>query len=169
MKTMIWLVISVALYGCSEKQGTVNPEPAAATHAQPAVTAEPTTPEAPPGEAGPAVNGFAVAFGKEARELPWAAEQEAALTSATSKIADATLRGVECRKTVCRLEFSHSNGKSMQTFGKQLVVALMSVGPSLRSFGKSLESDEAKLTTTAWLTRDGYAPPKADGTPVPSK
>ena len=166
-----FLTACVAALGlaCTERQPSVAPEPAAATQTQPVANAAPPTPETPGQEAGPPVNEFAVAFEKEGRQNPWASEQEAALRNATSKIPDATLRAIECRTTVCRLEFSHTSAKTMLTFGKHLLVALTSVGSSLTRFGKKLEPDGAKLTTIAWLTRDGYGSPKPDGTPVPTQ
>jgi hypothetical protein len=156
--------------GCTEKQPSVGPEPAA-TQAQAAANVELPTRETPPGQdAGPPVNEFALAFEKEGRQNPWASGQEAALRSATSKIPDATLRAIECKTTVCRLEFSHTSAMTVLTIGQRLTVAVsMDDGSPLKSFGSKVEADAVKRTTVAWLTRDGYAQPRADGTPVPTQ
>jgi hypothetical protein len=164
-------VASVAALGlgCTEKQPSVGPEPAA-TQAQAAANAEPPpTPETRPGQdAGPMVNPFAVAFEKEGRQNPWASEHEAALRNATSKIPDATLRAIECKTTVCRLEFSHTSSTTVLTIDTQLTTAVArpEVYPS-GGFGDKVVTDAVNRTTVAWLTRDGYAPPKNDGTPMP--
>ena len=110
--------------------------------------------------------GFDNAFAKEARDSAWATRQESDLTRALSRIQGAKLDKIECKTTVCRLDFSIASPLRMQTFDQDLKSVLDSIQPRQTS-GEGFRGDEVKLTETVYLCKAGYAPPASDGTPIP--
>lgn len=158
--TSLLLVFVAHLAGCEGSQAA-KPEPASRASAAQGAATETPTPESPPSVVGPSVNEYALAFGKEGRDAVWAAAQEAELARAVSTVPGARTNAVDCRTTICRLEIVHDSGASMNTFTSPFLVAL-----KMNRYSRLFETNQAALTTTAYITRDGYGSPKADGTAV---
>src|SRR5262245_6648294 len=131
---LVFVLSFAPLAGCEQvksnppKTGSIS-EPATTT-SEPESTAEPTAPEAPipegslsQAEAKEALRkeraGRDLALQTQPIDVEWARGVEGKLTAAFANLENGSvLKSVECRKTLCRLEFTHSsNGPSAQ-FGR---------------------------------------------------
>jgi hypothetical protein len=147
------------LVSCDQrKQPTVGPDPvpAAPVRRPSAATAEPAT--AAPGTWHPK-QGFA----KEVRDAPWASEMESQFLRRLKGYELATLRNVECKATLCRVELDTDQGERIyERMIEDGVFFELS-----KSYTRAVEADDASPTVILWWTREGYGMPHPDGTPNP--
>ncbi len=180
------LVLSFAsLAGCDQvkstppKTGSVS-EPAT-TASEPESTGEPTA-EAPlipegslsPDQAKEALRkeraGRDLAFQTQPIDVEWARPVEAKLTAAFTNMENGSvLKSVECRKTLCRLEFTHSPDGLDTDPGKTVMSGIsraISEDDGYMGQREYASYHDAETQTTFYVSRNHYALPDAAGVVV---
>lgn len=160
---------TVVLFAC-EGSRPPSPDPATTPKTEPAATAPSPQARSGQGTRPTPLSEWDASFDGETRDAAWASRMEADLATGAARLKGSKLQKVECRTTVCRLDFVFDGPLPMQTFDSDLngvfrEAKLMS-GTS-GSYGHGVRSDEDAHTATVFVTKPGYMPPEADGTPRP--
>ncbi len=183
-------VLSIAALGCCEQPKSSPPKTAstsepATTASAPASTAAPKAepPLTPEGSLSPAEAkdaqrkeraGRDLAFQTQPIDVEWARPVEAKLGAAFANLENGiVLASVECRKTLCRLEFKHPTSaldrlerNSGTTVMSRISNAISEDDGYLGQHETAVYSNETETQTTYYVSRNHYTLPDSAGVAV---
>jgi hypothetical protein len=97
------------------------------------------------------------AFRSETRDRTWAETAEAELSSRIAQAAglELTTLRIECRETVCRIDFTFPSRENMQTSGGAMATAAVNGTPGYKTGGLILLGEDGTLTYYVRLREPG--------------